>query len=214
MRTQRDENRVIIETSDTGTGMNEETRARCLEPFFSTKADQGTGLGLSMVFGIIQRHDGKLEIESKQGCGTTFRISFPSQVELFQSATGEVFRPEQLLRILVVDDESVPGDVVTKYLQADGHEVVNAISGADALARFQAEPFDLLVTDQGMPGMSGVQLAGAIKQIKAGQPVILLTGFSDPALAHDEAPAGVDLVLGKPIPQKELRLAVAQLLPA
>lgn len=214
LRTERAGDRVLVETSDNGSGMNEETRARCLEPFFSTKAEQGTGLGLSMVFGIIQRHDGKLEIESEHGRGTTFRISFPSQVELFQAAEGETFRPERALRILVVDDEMVARDVVTKYLQADGHDVVNASSGAEAVVRFQAGNFDLLVTDQGMPGMSGVQLATAIKQIKAGQPVILLTGFSDPALAHDEAPAGVDLVLGKPIPQKTLRQAVAQLLPA
>ena len=213
LRTQRDGDRVVLETSDTGTGMNEETRTRCLEPFFSTKAEQGTGLGLSMVFGIIQRHDGKLEIESDEGRGTTFRIFLPSQVELFQEDADEGFRPPRTLRILVVDDEAVPRDVVTKYLQADGHEVVNAINGADAVARFRTEDFDLLVTDQGMPGMSGVQLAVAIKQIKAGQPVLLLTGLTAPALARDEVPAGVDLVLSKPIPQKALRLALSQLLP-
>jgi len=214
LRTQRNGDRVIFETNDTGTGMNEETRTRCLEPFFSTKAEQGTGLGLSMVFGIIQRHDGKLEIESEEGFGTTFRISFASQVELFQDNAGQALEPSRRLRILVVDDEAVARDVVTKYLRADGHEVLNAINGADAVARFGREDFDLLVTDQGMPGMTGVQLAVAVKQIKVGQPVILLTGFSDPTLARHELPTGVDLVLTKPIPQKALRLALSQLLPS
>lgn len=211
LRTRRSDEKVVFEVIDTGTGMSEEVRLRCLEPFFSTKGEQGTGLGLSMVFGIIKRHEGELAIESEPECGTTFRICFPSQIRSFEAEAKQetiVVRP---LRVLLVDDEPIARDVVTKYLQADDHEVVAANSAAEALRHFKADAFDLLVTDQAMPGMSGLQLAALIKDIKPTQPVILLTGFSDPALAEGELPAGIDAILQKPMSQLDLRVAVAGL---
>lgn len=212
LRTRREAESIVLEASDTGTGMPESVRARCLEPFFSTKAERGTGLGLSMVFGIIQRHEGTLEIESTEGEGTTFRISFPSQVRTFAAATHENVTPSRSLRVLVVDDEAISRDVVSKYLLADNHEVVTCASGAEALEHFKGSEFDLLITDHAMRDMSGLELVSIIRQIKANQPVILLTGFSDPSLAMGDKPAGIDLVLHKPIPQMELRRAIAQLM--
>lgn len=211
LRTRRSDEKVVFEVIDTGTGMSEEVRLRCLEPFFSTKGEQGTGLGLSMVFGIIKRHEGELAIESAPERGTTFRICFPSQIRSFEAEAKQetiVVRP---LRVLLVDDEPIARDVVTKYLQADDHEVVAANSAAEALRHFKADAFDLLVTDQAMPGMSGLQLAALIKDIKPTQPVILLTGFSDPALAEGELPAGIDAILQKPMSKLDLRGAVAGL---
>jgi signal transduction histidine kinase len=214
LRSRRVADDVMLEVIDTGAGMSEEVRVRCLEPFFSTKGEHGTGLGLPMVFGIIKRHDGTLEIESEPGTGTTFRIRLPGQIRTFAPDDAGTARVGRSLDILVVDDEPVPRDVVSKYLTADGHRVVSAANGYDAFEKFKAGKFDLLLTDHAMPGMSGVQLAGAVKQLGGNQPVLLLTGFSDSSLAPGEKPAGIDLVLSKPIPQSELRRALIELMPA
>ena len=213
LRTFRLAEKVGFELTDTGTGMTEEVRARCLEPFYSTKGEHGTGLGLSMTFGVIKRHDAELAIESQPGRGTTFRISFPSQVKTFTAATTSAVVAQHTLRVLVVDDESVSRDVVRQYLIADGHVVVAVESGQQGVDRFQAEDFDLVVTDHAMPGMSGSQLALAIKAMRSAQPILMLSGFTDPKLDRKERPPGVDLILTKPIPQKELCEAVAQLCP-
>ena len=212
LHTRHEAEKVVFEASDTGTGMEDEVRLRCLEPFFSTKAEHGTGLGLSMVFGIVQRHEGVLEIESARDQGTTFRIRFPSHASVFEERSNSQIPPIPSLRILLVDDEPVSRDVVCKYLLADGHQVVVAASGAEALQRFEGATFDLLLTDQGMPGMSGMRLGSLIRKIKMNHPVILLTGFTDSALSDDETPAAVDLILHKPIPQMELRRAIAEVI--
>ena len=213
LRTRRtDDDKVIFEVIDTGIGMSEEVRLRCLEPFFSTKGEAGTGLGLSMVFGIIKRHEGELAIESEPEKGTTFRISFPSQIRTFETevqAENVVGHP---LRVLLVDDEPIARDIVTKYLQADSHEVIACNSGAEALRELETGSFDLVITDQAMPGMSGVQLAPLIKQMNAAQPIILLTGFRDPKLAAGENPAGIDSILLKPLSQADLRRAIASVI--
>ena len=213
LRTYRLPERVALEVIDTGTGMTEEVRARCLEPFFSTKGERGTGLGLSMTFGVIKRHNADLEIESRCDHGTTFRISFPSDVKTLAVTATTNVAPQRSLRVLVVDDESVPRDVVQKYLVADGHEVITAASGAEALDRFAQSTFDLVVTDHTMPGMNGTQLAGSIKAARPGQPILMVTGVTDTSLDNRQSPAGVDLMLMKPIPRKELRDALAQLCP-
>lgn len=201
--------RVLFEVADTGTGMPETIRARCLEPFFSTKGDKGTGLGLSMVFGIIKRHNGTLEIESAPERGTTFRIRFPVEATASLGEFEEVEKLDRSVRVLVVDDDAVPRDVVSKYLIADGHEVVTAASGIEALAKLTEENFDLVLTDHAMAGMNGLQLASVVKQMPGGQPVILMTASHEVASALEEN-GGVDLVLRKPIPQKRLRQALRE----
>jgi signal transduction histidine kinase len=202
--------RVLFEVADTGTGMPETIRARCLEPFFSTKGDKGTGLGLSMVFGIIKRHNGTLEIESAPERGTTFRIRFPVEATASQEGSEEIEKLDRSVRVLVVDDDAVPRDVVSKYLIADGHKVVTAASGIEALAKLTEENFDLVLTDHAMAGMNGLQLASVVKQMPGGQPVILMTASHEVASALEEN-GGVDLVLRKPIPQKRLRQALREI---
>jgi signal transduction histidine kinase len=200
---------VFIEVSDTGVGMSEAVRSRCLEPFFSTKGEKGTGLGLSMVFGIVQRHHGRLDLRSVPGHGTTFSIHFPH-------GNGETARleespaPREPLRILVVDDEPVTRDVVTRYLRFEGHEVTVAANGSDAWAEFVAGNFDLLLTDHAMPGMSGLHLAAAAREARPDLSVILLTGFGHAGLRDGETPEFVDVVISKPVPQAALRKAVAE----
>jgi len=210
LRTRRHGENVVWEVEDTGTGMSEEVRARCLEPFFSTKGEKGTGLGLSMVFGIIQRHEGQVEIESVVGQGTTFRIRLPATLNVFKPAPERKSSNARPLHVLIVDDEPVNRDILSKYLTSDGHSVVACVNAQEAMERFRAEPFDLIVTDHAMPGMSGLQLAADVRQIRLSQPIILVTGFSDPTCASGETPEHVNLVLSKPVPQSELRRAVAE----
>ncbi len=208
IRTRSDDSHVIWEVADTGVGMTEEIRARCLEPFFSTKGDKGTGLGLSLVFGAVKRHDGGLEIDSKVGSGATFRIRLPAQT----SSSPVVSAPSSALagplRILVVDDDGVSRDVMANYLRADGHEVVMANNAHAAIHLLEAEEFDLLVTDYGMPGMNGTQLAEEAKKGNRRFPVLLVTGYTGVPLVMQGAAHHVDTLLAKPVFQDSLRRAV------
>lgn len=178
-RTRCDGNFAVIEVADTGTGMSEAVRKRCLEPFFTTKGERGTGLGLSMVFGIIQRHTGTVDIESEPGKGTAFILRLPLQGMNASAAeaAADVAIASRNLGILVVDDEPQARDFLTAALTGDGHRVEVANDGADGLRRFREGTFDVVLTDKAMPGMSGDQMASAIKLMKPGTPVILLTGF-------------------------------------
>ncbi len=200
---------AVLEVRDTGMGMTEEVRARCIEPFFTTKGENGTGLGLAQVFGIIRRHDGAIEIESEVGKGTTMRLRFPGQegVEAEQAAAPAAM--VRMLSVLVVDDEQVARDVVTKYLESDGHTVTTAGGGGEALQKFMTGAFDLLVTDQAMPGMTGDQLASVVSKLANPRPVIMMTGFGAPSAAEVEASA-VSTVLSKPVSHSALRAALVK----
>jgi signal transduction histidine kinase len=205
---------VAVTISDTGMGMSEEVRQRCLEPFFTTKGKRGTGLGLSMVFGIIHRHGGAIAIESHPGAGTAFTIHLPC------FGAESVVKPDVLpgtiepLRILVVDDQPVLCQLLCEHLQGDLHRVETALSGSDALEKFRAAPFDLVITDHVMAGMTGEQLAFALKDIRPTTPVILLTGYAGESSAGKKSCAAIDLVLGKPLSRAALRCAMAKVLRA
>ena len=200
---------VILEVSDTGTGMTEDVRRRCLEPFFTTKGKSGTGLGLAMVYGIVQRHRGTLEIESELGMGTTFRLRFPAS--MLPDGKGETAEIEwaRPLKILVVDDQEFIREILTLFLEEDCHMAKAVSNGIEALACVQLRHYDLLITDQAMPGMTGGQLAATVKKLSPSTRVILLTGFG----AEDQSSQGrdsIDLVVGKPVTKETLRLAVAK----
>ncbi|MEA3207015.1 MAG: hypothetical protein QOE70_72 [Chthoniobacter sp.] len=200
---------VRVEIADTGTGMTDEVRQRCLEPFFTTKGEDGTGLGLAMAFGIIRRHDANLEIETTPGFGTTLRVSLPCHHSAGGDSQEAGLTLARALRVLVVDDEPSTRDVVTQYLRGDGHRVVTACNGGEAMRCVMSETFDLVITDHGMPGMSGVQLADALRRMDAAKWVILLTGF---ASNFEQTPDAVNHVLRKPLVRDELRGALQQLL--
>ncbi|CAA9245935.1 MAG: Chemotaxis regulator - transmits chemoreceptor signals to flagelllar motor components CheY [uncultured Chthoniobacterales bacterium] len=204
---------VRLEISDTGTGMPEEVRRRCLEPFFTTKGELGTGLGLAMVYGTIERHGGKMEIESEPGRGTTFLIRLPKHLATSQVKAQSEAHAVQPLSILVVDDQPVLCEIVAAYLMKDSHVVEVAQSGEEALAKFEPGAFDLVITDHVMAGMSGLELAARIKEQSPLTPVFLLTGYAD--TQSDTAPTaeheGIDQVLGKPISQIDLRKAITRI---
>ena len=202
LRTRRRDSFVLAEVCDAGIGMSAETRQRCLEPFFTTKGEQGTGLGLAMVFGTIKRHEGTIEIESTPERGTTVRMQFPGADA---RAAQEESKPlDRSLRVLVVDDERVPCDILEKYLIADGHKVVTLSDGSAALKRIKSESFDLLITDYAMPGMTGTELAAVVRTLRPAMPIVVVTGFNIgtiPPLQRDN----VSAIMAKPIEHADLR---------
>jgi CheY-like chemotaxis protein len=210
--------RSVVEVSDTGIGMDEDTRRRCLEPFYTTKGERGTGLGLAMVYGMVQRHSADIEIDSTPGAGTTIRLSFPAHTSSVVSP-AQATRPtvvSRRLRILLVDDDPVLIKSLQDTLQEDGHLISvthGGQAGIDAFAgsHLRGEHFDVVVTDLGMPQVDGRKVAAAVKGISATTPVILLTGWGQRLIAANEVPAHVDRVLSKPPRLAELRVAFVEL---
>jgi PAS domain S-box-containing protein len=211
---------VHIEVSDTGRGMDEETRRRCLEPFYTTKGERGTGLGLAMVYGMVQRHSADIEVESAPGEGTTVRLSFgvPTiiagvpQPESVPAAPGHI-------RILIVDDDPLVLKALCDTLTVAGHIVTTADGGQAGITRFQdavgtAEAFAVVITDLGMPYVDGRQVAAGVKQASATTPVIMLTGWGQRMADQGEVPPHVDRVLSKPPKLRELNAALVQCMQA
>jgi CheY-like chemotaxis protein len=202
---------VVLEVADTGTGMSEETRRRCLEPFFTTKGERGSGLGLAMVYGTVERHGGSLEIESSLGRGTRFIFRFPLAAAgeaVPEQKPGEATRP---LRILVVDDQPVLCEVIAESFARDWHTVVTACNGREALQKFEAEHFDIVVTDKAMPELNGDQLAAAVKARSPATGVIMLTGFTEAAELDGDSEF-IDAVLTKPATTAELREVIGKVM--
>ncbi|MBI4506824.1 MAG: response regulator [Chloroflexi bacterium] len=203
---------VCVEVSDTGAGMDEPTLRRCVEPFYSTKGDRGTGLGLASVYGTARRHDGQLEIESAPGRGTSVRLYLPTvqaaPLAKVPTSEGGAVAPR---RIVVVDDEAGVRAFLAIALRLDGHRVVEARDAEEALALLTAAAADLLITDHGMPGMHGLELARRVKERWPHLPVILCTGYSS-HLTIDVPLAHIDSLLPKPPSLDALRRAVARVL--
>jgi CheY-like chemotaxis protein len=149
-----------------------------------------------------------VEIESVSGYGTLFRVRLPATMNVFKAPEKSASLGRSL-HVLLVDDEPVNRDILSKYLLSDGHSVVATVNAHEAMERFRVERFDLIVTDHAMPGMSGLQLAADVRRVRPDQPIILVTGFSDPTKAPGDLPQYVNLVLSKPVPQSELRRAIA-----
>jgi signal transduction histidine kinase/HAMP domain-containing protein len=209
---------VFLEVTDTGIGMDEETRRRCLEPFFTTKGERGTGMGLAMVYGMAHRHGAELEIDSAPGKGTTVRIIFPAAPSSAdetgrQLALGLPVRP---MRLLIVDDDPLIIESLRETLRADGHRVTAAEGGQAGIDAFEAArargaPFELVITDLGMPYVDGRRVSAAIKAASPNTPVVLLTGWGQRLTAENQIPPHVDRVLNKPPRLSELRAALAEL---
>jgi PAS domain S-box-containing protein len=213
-------NHVRVEVIDTGVGMDEVTRSRCLEPFFTTKGERGTGLGLAMVYGMLERHGGELQIESELGKGTLVRLEFPAmpdaQAATAESGTYAALRPDGPLRILLVDDDPILLRTLRDVLERDGHSIVTADGGQQGIdtlrdATSRGETFSAVITDLGMPTVDGRQVAAAVKAAAAEVPVVLLTGWGRRMLAENDVPAGVDRVLSKPPSLADLRTVLADL---
>lgn len=207
-QTSLEEDRVVLRVGDTGTGMSEETRQRCLEPFFTTKGQKGTGMGLSMVYGIIRRHLGEVTIDSRYGEGTTFLLSFPKEyVAPSQEGdpTTEAQFEQRPLKVLVVEEEPLVRKVLSTYLQGDGHVVLTADKGSQAL-QLLSEGFDLVVLSSILPDTGGELLAERVKAQHPDTSILLLCGFGS-----DSQSPSVDAVVFKPFTLSAFRTALGQL---
>jgi len=196
---------------DSGVGMPESVRERIFDPFFTTKGAQGTGLGLSITYGILMRHRARVTVESAPGEGTAFKLAFEpgAAVDVAEPIAPPPAPTGVSLRCLVVDDEEAVGAVLGDVLETSGHAVVVLTSGAEAIDRVRREHFDVVFTDLAMPGLSGWQVARAVKAAKPAVPVFLVTGFGVELSADERRAHGVELVLSKPLDIQSVLDAVA-----
>jgi CheY-like chemotaxis protein len=213
VKTWADELGVHCDVSDSGAGMSDEVRQRALDPFFTTKGPKSTGLGLSVTYGIIQRHNGKLEIDSTPGHGTTIHITLPSASPVVappRSLTTAPAPPAQL-RVLLVDDEPEVRSALADMLGGSGHTAFQAAGGKEALAWLEAgQPIDLVLTDLGMPGMTGGDLARAVRGRWPHLRIGLMTGWDETEALVAETRSVVDFLIAKPFKLKALLEAYAQ----
>jgi CheY-like chemotaxis protein len=210
---------VRIEIADTGPGISREIKDRIFDPYFTTKKmGEGTGLGLSVSLGIVQHHGGAIDVESAPGAGTVFTVFLP----LTEPADApEKTKPRQLPegageRILLVDDDPFLLDAVCKHLATLGYSVQTHHSSREALAALQgdASAFDLLITDQTMPGITGVQLVGKVRRLRPDLPILLCTGYSDAVTEENASQFGISKFLKKPVSREDLAIAVHHALTA
>jgi YesN/AraC family two-component response regulator len=210
---------ILVEVRDDGCGMTDEIKAKCLEPFVTTRMQKGSGLGLSVVYGVVEQHRGEMEIESEVNVGTAIKIKLPLSLEQVPAenetiGTGgdiEIVSAtdnESSFSILVVDDELPMRRMLSRVLRRMGHEIETAESGLTGWLAFQKNPYDLVITDQAMPEMTGDQLADKIKEESPDTPVIMVTGFGDLLRARDNPPENIDLLLSKPVQIEQLNDAI------
>lgn len=196
---------VEISISDTGLGMSSDVKSRIFDPFFTTKGNGGMGLGLAVCYGIIQRHQGTVEVESELGNGTTFLIKLP--IEESAASSELAVKPNAKLtlvpnqvrpRFLVVDDEQSVRELLGDILEGEGYDVSFAENGSEALELFGTQTFEAVFTDLGMPGMSGWELARAIREQSADMPLAVITGWGEAVGSVEQEEARVDWVVTKP----------------
>src|SRR5438876_8070230 len=210
---------IVVKVVDSGVGIAPEILERIFDPFFATKrVGVGTGLGRSLVHGIVSELGGAVDVASRVGSGSTFTVYFPR--------SGEAVEPPQIdvpvvprgdrQRVLVVDDEEPLVRLATRTLEELGYEPVGFTSSVAALAAFRADPdrFDALVTDERMPGMSGATLIREVRGIRRAIPIVLVSGYVGKEVARRAYNAGADEVLKKPLSARELATSLARVLPA
>lgn len=207
---------VVIEVTDSGHGMNPETLDRAFEPFFTTKATgEGTGLGLSMVHGIVVSHGGGVTAESSEDCGSTFKVYLPvAQPDEKADSKADTTNVSGTERIMFVDDDEGVAFVGKRILESMGYTVTVMTDSVEALAKLQKEPqcVDLLITDQTMPRLVGTKLGQAVKQIRPDLPIILTTGYTN-AFSHENVKnCGIVATIMKPYEVRELGKLVREVL--
>ena len=207
--------RVLASIIDTGAGMSTEVSAQCMEPFFTTKKGRGSGLGLSVVHGIAQRHNAEISIESQEGKGTRVTVNFPlapadASAAVEPQTESRPRKAVKKLRILVAEDDPNIREILSIYLADDGHTVEMAADGNEALAHFSRGQHDLLLTDYSMPNMNGDHLAAAVRAVDPDIRVALLTGFGSQLPQGALLRLEVDTIISKPFTFESLRQGIAE----
>ena len=210
VRTFKKRKEIFIQISDTGIGITEEVRKKIFEPFFTTKPFSNTGLGLSMSYGIIKRFGGEIEVESKVGHGTTFTIILPIGGEGKEEAVPpSTLKKGRKARILVIDDEEFVRDVLSRTLAQVHHQVTLAEDGEKGIRLFKEGKFDMVLTDLGMPGMSGWEVCRMIKKLSPLTPVGMITGWGTEMSRTKMEEYGLDFIISKPFDFNQILNVVA-----
>ena len=218
-RTYREGDMACVAISDTGVGISQENLSRILDPFFTTKGREESGLGLSAVRGIVATHGGEIDVQSVEGEGSTFVISLPLDIQDTEADkdTGEAARQGRMMAgaqysILVVDDEPLVTRAVEAMLEPYGHRVTMAQDGLVALDTFRKGDFDVVLLDLGLPGMNGYTVAEEMKKSKPGIPIILVTGWGDDVDDDKVTAIGIERVIAKPFQPDELTSTIEEVL--
>ncbi|HLH26705.1 MAG TPA: PAS domain S-box protein [Chloroflexota bacterium] len=210
----REGGRIAVDVADSGVGMSPEVQAQVFDPFFTTKGERGTGLGLAMVFGLVQQHGGQIAVRSAVGKGTCFQLSFPA-VDAGGGAEAAAPKPASApagLRILVVDDLPDLARAMARVLRIEGHTVETKASAEEALEYLATTPVDLVISDLGLgEGMNGWQLAEQVRSHFPRARFALATGWGDRISPEEAAARGVEAVIAKPYRVDDLHRLVAQL---
>ncbi len=210
LRVRAEDRMAVALVEDDGEGMDEETRHRMFEPFFSTKGEHGTGLGLSVVYGIVQRQGGTLEVTSARQEGTCITVRLPlARAPVIETAAPDL-APTTPLRVVVVDDDGAVRSVIHDMLELMGHTVSAYDSGEAALAAWSPAACDLLLTDLGMPGMTGWQLAEQLRSMEPELAIAFVTGWGGDVTPEAARAAGADDVLAKPFTMDDVASVCAR----
>ncbi|HJR02156.1 MAG TPA: ATP-binding protein [Methylomirabilota bacterium] len=217
LKTWSKDDRVYCSVTDTGAGMPEEVRRRALEPFFTTKGPKATGLGLSVAYGTVQRYGGTLTVESTEGQGTCVEISLPTASKaaaVAKTSTAAQKAPALPLRILVIDDELQVRSTLAEMLEEQGHSVTQAPGGREGLSFLESnrELVDVVISDLGMPDMTGWDVAAAIQERWPGLPVGLITGWGETEITREER-SRVNFVINKPFDKAVLGATMSDIRP-
>lgn len=205
---------AFISVSDTGIGMSEEVKRRVFDPFFTTKGVKGTGLGLSVAYGIISRHRGEVHVESQEGKGSTFTIKLPADRKVRRESREEeeeVLVPKKA-KVLVIEDEHTLREALQDIFATLGVKATLVASGREGIALFEREAFDIVITDLGMPEISGYEVARRIRSMRPEVPLVLITGWGDQIDLEKARDNGIDCVLTKPFRIEQVTKVIAGLL--
>ena len=209
VKTFKDNSHVLLEFNDTGSGIPKEIKDRIFDPFFTTKGVQSTGLGLSVSYGIINRHHGTIAADSIEGKGSTFTIKLPiakktDRQEVKEEKIISLKRKRKKARILVIEDEEDVRELLRDILTDAGHNVEISTDGNEGIKMFKKKKFDLVFTDLGMPGMSGWEVTEKIKNINDKVPVALITGWNVKLDESEMNDCRINLVVQKPFKMEQI----------
>lgn len=207
-----DVNKAVVKLSDNGVGMEDDVLNRMFFPFFTTKGRQGTGMGLAVVYGIVARHKGEIDVTSKPGQGTTFALSFGAISKAPARAVPEEVEREVTANVLVIDDDENIRQVMGDMLEFLGHKAALASSGEEGIDLFKQTQFDIVVTDLGMPGISGWEVSRLCKSLKPEVPVVMISGWGH-QIDEDMVKQGqLDGILAKPFEMNKIKSVIQRVL--